>query len=130
MARSKRSVEKEEFWRLVLNEHAASGLSIKAFCKREAVSEASFYFWRRELAIRNEQSVQTPDSPAIIPVRVVDSEACHPQADLTDGDQRPASSGVVEVIVPGGFTLRADAATDAQHVTAWLLGSVRKVLYL
>ena len=40
MARSRRSVEKEEFWRLVLKEHAASGLSIKAFCKREAVSEA------------------------------------------------------------------------------------------
>ena len=87
MARSKRSVENEEFWRLVLNEHAASGLSIKAFCKREAVSEASFYFWRRELAIRDEQSGQTPNSSAIIPVRVVDSESCHPQADLTDGDQ-------------------------------------------
>jgi len=125
MARSKRSVEKEEFWRLVLNEHAASGLPIKAICKREAVSEASFYFWRRELAIRDEQSGQTPNSSAIIPVRVVDSESCHPQADLTDGDQRPATSGVVEVIVPGGFTLRADAATDTQHVTAWLLALSR-----
>ncbi len=103
MARSKRSVEKEAFWRLVLNEHAASWLSIKAFCKRETVSEASFYFWRRELEIRDEQSGQTPNSPAIIPVRVVDSESNNSHADLTDGDQRPVSSGVVEVTVPGVY---------------------------
>lgn len=125
MARSRRSVEKEEFWRLVLKEHAASGLSIKAFCKREAVSEASFYFWRRELAIRDEQSDRAPDSPAFVPVRVVDSDPNNSQSDLTDGGQRPASSSVVEVSVPGGFTLRADAALEPKHVTAWLVALSR-----
>ncbi len=125
MARSKRSVEKEEFWRLVLNEHAASGLSIKAFCKRAAVSEASFYFWRRELAIRDEQSDQTPSSPVIVPVRVVDSEPNNSQADLAVGGQRLAMSSKVEVSVPGGFTLRADAAMEPKHVTAWLMALSR-----
>ena len=116
MARSKQSVEKEEFWRLVLNEHAASGLSVRAFCNRQAVSEASFYFWRRELTIRDEQSNEVPDSPAIIPVRVVDSEPNNPQAELSGDGQRPASSSVIKVSFPGGFILRADAAMQPNAV--------------
>ena len=125
MARSKRSVEKEEFWRLVIQEHAASELSIKAFCGLEAISEALFCFGRRELAIRDGESEQVPNSPVIIPVRVVDSEANKSQADLAGDDQRSSSSSVVEVSVPGGFTLRADAAIETGHVTAWLLAISR-----
>lgn len=125
MARSKRSNEKEEFWRLVLNEHAASGLSVRAFCKREAVSEASFYFWRRELTNRDQQSDGVPSSPAIIPVRVVDSEPNNPRADLSGDGQRPASSSVVEVSFPGGFILRADAAMEPKAVNAWLVALSR-----
>ena len=121
MARSKRSVEREEFWRLVIQEHAASGLSIKAFCRREAVSEASFYFWRRELANRDGEADKAPSSPAIIPVRVVDSESNKSRADLAGDGRQLASSSVVEVSVPGGFTLRADAAMEPRHVTAWLM---------
>ncbi|XZE55081.1 hypothetical protein SH139x_001073 [Planctomycetaceae bacterium SH139] len=32
MASLKRSVEKEEFWRLALAEYANSGLTVRAFC--------------------------------------------------------------------------------------------------
>ena len=125
MARSKQSVEKEEFWRLVLNEHAASGLSVRAFCNRQAVSEASFYFWRRELTIRDEQSNEVPDSPAIIPVRVVDSEPNNSQVELSGDGQRPASSSLIEVSFPGGFILRADAAMEPYTVNAWLVALSR-----
>jgi hypothetical protein len=72
MASSRRSVEKEAFWRLVLAEHAACDLSVRAFCPREAISEASFYFWKRELTTRDAQ----PKSPQIVRVRVV-SKATH-----------------------------------------------------
>ena len=33
-------------WRGLLSRHAASGLSVEAFCRREGISKASFYRWR------------------------------------------------------------------------------------
>jgi len=39
--------------------------------------------------------------------------------------RRFVSERSVKCILQGGFTLRADAATDAQHVTAWLLALSR-----
>lgn len=38
--------EKEEFWRLAVDEWRESGLKIRAFCKREQLSEPAFYSWR------------------------------------------------------------------------------------
>ena len=52
MANSKRSTEKEEFWRLAMREHQLSGLSIRAFCQREGLSEPSFYAWRKKIVKR------------------------------------------------------------------------------
>ncbi|HBJ37680.1 MAG TPA: hypothetical protein DDZ51_23570 [Planctomycetaceae bacterium] len=75
MASSKRSFEKEEFWRLVLAEHAASDLSVRASCKREAVSETSFHFWKLDLATRDARPDSQPNSPRLTPMRVVDSQA-------------------------------------------------------
>jgi hypothetical protein len=125
MARLKRSVQKEAFWRLVVDEHAASGLSVRAFCQRKVISEASFYFWRRELAVRDREASLPPDTPAMLPVRVFESEpspALAPEAN----DRAPEfGSPLVEVSVPGGFTLRAAAATKADHLTAWLAAILR-----
>jgi hypothetical protein len=108
MASSKRSVEKEEFWRLVLAEHAASDLSVRAFRKREAISEASFYFWKRELVSRDSKSKSQLKSTQFVPMRVVDSKATHVVA-----DSPPSDNAVIEVGIPGGFTLRAGAANPA-----------------
>ena len=37
-----RDMEKESFWRWVLEEQSASGLNIREFCRREGVSEPNF----------------------------------------------------------------------------------------
>lgn len=42
--------ERERVWRELIRDHAASGLSISAFCRDRKVSPASFYNWRRKLA--------------------------------------------------------------------------------
>ena len=42
----KRSHRNEPKWRAMLARHQSCGLSIEAFCRREAVSTASFYRWR------------------------------------------------------------------------------------
>ena len=120
MASSKRSVEKEQFWRLVLAEHATSGLSVRAFCQREAVSEPSFYFWRRELAARDISPDSHSSSTQFVPVRVV--EAGLPRA----GEERPPSEqSVIEIGMPGGFTLRACSATDTERVAAWIAAIIK-----
>jgi len=120
MASSKRSVEKEEFWRLVLAEHAASDLSVRAFCKREAVSEALFHFWRRELASRDAQSNSLTKAPALVPVQVVDAKATR----VVD-DPGPSENAVIEIGIPGGFTLRAGATTDTNLVAAWIAAIIK-----
>ena len=51
--RSRRDREKERQWRKRLSDHGASGLSVRAFCRREGVTEPQFYAWRRELAKRD-----------------------------------------------------------------------------
>lgn len=121
MARSKRSVEKEEFWRWVLDEYASSGLSIRAFCRREAIAEASFYFWRRELTTRDQQPSPTSNPHAMIPVRVVEKTQHSHQHVSQSGNVIPSvNPSMVEIGIPGGFTFRADTATDIEQATAWL----------
>ena len=74
MSGSRRSAEKEAFWRLVVDGQKASGLSVRAFCKRESVSEPSFYAWRKELAKREQSESQdrpASESSQLIPVNVV-----------------------------------------------------------
>ena len=56
MARRRRSLEREARWRDALRRHDASGLSVRAFCRREKLHESAFYFWRRAVAERDTES--------------------------------------------------------------------------
>jgi len=99
MAKSKRSTERELFWRLALEEFQGSGLSVRAFCRREGLSEPSFFSWRRTL---QERDVAKPeagrDRVELIPVDVVEPVASSPDCEQT--------AAPLEVITPSGFTLR------------------------
>jgi len=48
-----RDLEKERQWRKRLEDHGESGLSVRAFCRREGLGEPRFYWWQRELAKRD-----------------------------------------------------------------------------
>lgn len=109
MARLKQSADKAELWRLLVEEQRRCGLSIRAFCRQKALSEPSFYAWRKELQKRDAQ--RTADggrNRRLIPVDVI----------LPTCEQAPASSGgvqaLLEICMPGGFTLRFghDAAPE------------------
>lgn len=66
-----RDLERERTWRELVDRQRLSGLSVRGFCQRELVPEASFYAWRRELLRRDGESssVRPPDrKPAIRPV--------------------------------------------------------------
>jgi transposase-like protein len=44
--KGKRSRRSRQEWRSLLARFGGSGLSVEAFCRREAISAASFYRWR------------------------------------------------------------------------------------
>jgi hypothetical protein len=51
-----RDVAKERFWRRAVRQQRQSGQSIRAYCRAQGLTEASFYAWRRELARRAQQA--------------------------------------------------------------------------
>jgi hypothetical protein len=42
-------LERADYWREVIREQEASGLSIAGFCRQRGVGQASFYNWRAKL---------------------------------------------------------------------------------
>jgi hypothetical protein len=50
--------DKERFWRKQVEAWQRSGLSVREFCRRRGLSEASFYAWRRELPLRDRERLQ------------------------------------------------------------------------
>ncbi|MEM6468063.1 MAG: transposase [Planctomycetota bacterium] len=94
-----RSAEKEAFWRMAMEEHRHSGLTIKEFCKQQGISEPSFYAWRRELKKRDAQE-QTPGE--FVSVNLVDK-----QDDLAG----KSSSVMLRIATPSGFAI--DLKTDS-----------------
>ncbi len=76
MANKQRDPRREARWRRILAKQAASGLSVREFCRCQKLTEASFYFWRRTIAERDGEPVrkvtQRPTVPTFLPVRVSD----------------------------------------------------------
>src|SRR5436309_11698481 len=72
MAQATRDLGREPHWRRVLARWRRSGLSVRAFCRAEGVSEPSFYGWRRKLDQADHKK------PAFLPVHVVTEEAKEP----------------------------------------------------
>lgn len=99
MGNTNRSAEKEAFWRMALKEHEQSGRSVREFCKREGLSEPSFYSWRKKIKQRDEDqaSVVTDKRRSLIPVDIVESEECVASI---------AAAPHLEVVTPKGLTFR------------------------
>ena len=53
MSRGRGDSERAREWRERLARWSASGLSVRAFCAQQGVAEASFYYWKRALRLRD-----------------------------------------------------------------------------
>ncbi len=57
-------------WSERLRRQAASGLSVSAFCRKHSISEARFYYWKRQLvtgvAADPTRRSQAPESPRFV----------------------------------------------------------------
>lgn len=52
----------EQIWRKRLEQKNSSGLTVAAFCQQEAVSVASYYYWKRRLENQKVNSDSTPSA--------------------------------------------------------------------
>ena len=70
MAQHQRDSAKEASWRGALQRFISSGLSVREFCRREQLTESSFYAWRRSIGERDTKRSTGPAFvPAIVSVR-------------------------------------------------------------
>jgi Transposase len=102
---AKRRSERKRFWRQLIREQQLNGVSIEAFCRSQGVSQASYFAWRRKLAIGKRAN----DRAKFVPVRVLPKIADH-------------SSGI-EIVLDHGRRVRVEPGFDRQ-----LLSDVLAVL--
>ena len=94
MAQATRDLGREPHWQRVLARWRRSGLSVRAFCQAEGISEPSFYVWRRKLDRADHKK------PAFLPVHVVTEEA-----------KQPATRDI-EIVLANGRCLRVGPGFD------------------
>jgi len=89
-----------ELWRGRLARQGRSNLSISEFCRRERVSPASFYAWRKRLA---ESGLANSPPPMFVPVELA-------------GVGNPVRG--VEIELPCGAVVKLPAQASAELVVA------------
>ena len=124
MASSKRSAEKEAFWRSMLKQQWQGDLNIRAFCRKKGISEPSFYAWRAVLRKRDGERdtdagggrVAANGGGRLVPVKILDS-----MMDAGGQADRQREIGLpVEISTPSGFTLRFGCDTTPDTVARLL----------
>src|SRR5829696_7105996 len=99
-------------WRERMRRYASSSVTVAEFCRREGVSVANFYYWRRRLA-------DAPQAKPSLGRRLQAAPAFQPLL-LSD-------SGVVTVELAGGVRIELPAEQElVRAVVAELLAGVRE----
>ena len=109
-----RDLHKERLWRQRLARWQRSGLTGRDFCRREHLSEPSFYGWKREIARRDrESSTVTGQARSRRPRRT---------RQVAPNDFVPvtviAAAAPLEVVLRSGQTVRVHIGFDAAHLRA------------
>jgi len=75
MARLQRDLNREQFWRRHLDQQHSGGLTVRAYCRANALRETAFFYWKKEIAKRNREATSSapPSAPAFVPVAVIDA---------------------------------------------------------
>ncbi len=119
MARdSRRSSERESFWRRMVEGRKSSGLSVRAWCEQHHLRESAFYWWRRELSRRDVGRTKRVSPPsalrrsALVPVRI--------RADRLWNDafeNFAALTSRIEIILPHERRVRLTGSIDRRALT-------------
>jgi len=107
----------EQQWRDRLRRWRDSGQSVRDFCWREGVSELSFYQWRKRL---KRDRGRAASAAVFLPVEVVDS----PEGTGRSAGSASLAGMLIEVVLPGGVTVRAGAHVDESQWRSVLRAAV------
>ena len=127
--RRRRDGAKEREWRGRIERQRRGGGTVAGFCREIGVSQASFYFWRREILRRDAErgdgrrniasDGQTKDRnpPYLAPVELIGS------ADRSRRDERrpldtesTGMDGAIEIILTDGLAVRAGEQVSADRI--------------
>jgi transposase len=98
--RARRDLKKESRWREIVDRQRVSGMSIRGWCRDQGVQEATFHWWRRELARRDAEM----QAASFMPVHVTD-------APVRDGDS------LIEIALADGRRVRVTGVANCQALT-------------
>lgn len=101
MRLARRDRKKEAFWRRTIRRQPSSGMSVRAWCRKHALRESSFYWWRGQLARRD------AEAPTFVPVRVA---AGRPVPDACETNR-------IEIVLPGECCVRLSGPVDRRALT-------------
>lgn len=107
MAKGKRrDKRKEAYWQHKLEQHSQSGLSIRAFCRKHGFTETAFYFWRREIARRQDERQPKPRRrrALFVPIRVA-------------AEARPTTGGEIAIALADGRRVHLTPPVDRQALS-------------
>ncbi len=99
-----RDANREKFWRRMLRRRSASGLTIVDFCADQGLNASSYYYWRREIQRRDEESASQAagtDTALLAAVQVVDDVG---------------RMAAVEVVAKNGYLVRIGEQATAEHM--------------
>jgi hypothetical protein len=96
-------VGREQFWREQLRRQQSSGQGVREFCVGAGLSVPSFYWWRREVRIRDARRGGSVDRLRFVPVRMT---------------PEPSVDASLEVVLGGGRSIRVGSGFDADHLRA------------
>lgn len=106
--RGSREPKKEAFWWQTIRGRPSSGMSIRAWCRRHALREASYYWWRARLAQRDTQA------SALVPVRVTADSSVTDAFDLSTVN---GAQGRIEIVLPSPRRVRLIGPVDRQALS-------------
>ncbi len=78
--RVNRNPGRERRWREIIRRHAASGMTVRVFCRQSRLKESAFHRWRAEL--RRRDASDRPAGSMFVPVVVSDRTAQQARSDL------------------------------------------------
>lgn len=111
----RRDAAKHRFWEGCVSRWRKSGLSVREFCRREALSEPLFYSWRRELTRRNGS-----DSPGVRPPRQGTSQAAGFVRVEIAAPRQVGQRSALEILLPGARRVRVRPGFDRETLQAVL----------
>ncbi|MCC7531000.1 MAG: hypothetical protein IT342_20945 [Candidatus Melainabacteria bacterium] len=117
-----RDDRKESFWRKHIEAWKKSGLSKRAYCLSNDLSDSSFNAWNREISIRDREKVPTAnaaellspeDKNPFVPLRLLADERA---VEKPDSQAQVVKSLDLEILVPGGAVIRINERSSISFV--------------